>query len=243
MRKLAAILRRELAALFFSPVAYVTVVVFTAVSAWTFLQVVKEHIGEEEPLVTLLLVSILIWVPILITVICMRLFAEEKRSGTIETLMTAPVTELEVVFGKYFSALLFAVVSMVPAVANIYWLSLISPSIESVDIYALIGGCVILLLIIACCVSIGLVVSLLTRNQIVAAISCIAAICFPLFMKPLAVAIPIIPDSVVDYISIESHIIGFASGNLSLQVAVLYLSVAVLMLFASVRILESRRWL
>ncbi len=243
MRKCLAILRRELTALFLSPVAYVTVVVFVAASAWTFLQAVEENAGSDEPLAVILLVSILLWVPILVTVICMRLFAEEKRSGTIESLMTAPVSEAAVVLGKYVSAFVFACVALLPAVANIYWLALVSPGIESVDHLAVTGVCIILVLTTACCVAIGLLVSLLTRNQIVAAICCFAAVCLPFFVKSLAVALPVIPDGVVEYISIEAHVTGFAAGSLSLQVVALYGSAVALLLFASVRLLESRRWL
>lgn len=243
MRSFFAVFKREFSSLFLSPVAYVTAVVFVAASAWTFLQALKANVGADESLVMLLLVSIMIWVPILVTVVCMRLFAEEKRSGTIESLMTVSVSELSVVMGKYLSALLFVWMVIAPAVSMIYLLAYISPGIESVDNYALAGGAVILGLITICCVAIGLLVSLLTRNQIVAAICCFAAICTPFFLKSLVGTIPFISDGVVEYLSVEVHLLTFSTGGLSLQVAVLYLSVALLMLFASVRVLESRRWL
>jgi ABC-2 type transport system permease protein len=243
MRKWFAVVKRELGALFFSPVAYVTATVFVAASAWTFLQAAEAKTGSDDSIVLILLVSILLWLPILITVVCMRLFAEEKRSGTLEMLMTAPVTELAAVLGKYVSALVFVWLVLVPSVGSVYWLAHVSPGLDDVDPGAVVGGCMILGLISACCISVGLLVSLLTRNQIVAAICCFAAICVPFFVKPLAASVPIIHDGIVEYLSLEAHIMAFASGGLSLQVSVLYLSVTVLMLFASVRILESRRWL
>lgn len=243
MYKFRAILRRELGSLFLSPVAYVTAVVFVAATAWTFLQALEAKAGSDVSAVLVLLVSILLWMPILVTVVCMRLFAEEKRSGTIETLMTVPVSERAVVMGKYASALGFVWVVMAPSVACVYWLSALSPGIDGVDHAAVMGGCLILALVTGCCVSIGLLVSLLTRNQIVAAICCFVAICIPFFIQSLATAMPFVWDEVIDYISIESHVVGFASGWVSFQVVVFYLSVTALMLFASVRILESRRWL
>jgi ABC-2 type transport system permease protein len=243
MHKFLTIMRRELASLFLSPVAYVTAVVFVAASGWTFLQAVETKVGSDDSVALILVVSVLLWVPILVTVICMRLFAEEKRSGTIESLMTAPVTETVVILGKYVSSLLFAWVVIAPAISGVYVLSYISPGIESVDHGAVAGGCLILGLITACCIAIGLLVSLLTRNQIVAAICCFAAICIPFFIKSLAATVPFLSDAMVEYVSLESHVIGFSSGGISLQVVVFYLSVTVLMLFASIRILESRRWL
>ena len=243
MRDCLTILRRELGSLFLSPVAYVTAVVFIAASAWTFLQAAEVKVGSDDSIVLILLVSILLWMPILVTVVCMRLFAEEKRSGTLEMLMTAPGSETAVILGKYASALLFVWLVLAPAVASLYWLAYVSPGLEQVDHFSVAGGCLVLALITACCVAMGLLVSLLTRNQIVAAICCFAAICIPFFAKPLAASVPIIRDGVVEYLSIEAHLVLFASGGLSLQVGVLYLSVVVLLLFASVRILESRRWL
>jgi len=243
MRKFFAVFKREFSSMFLSPVAYVTAVVFVAASAWTFIKAVQINIGEDESLVMLLMVSVMIWVPILVTVVCMRLFAEEKRSGTLETLMTAAVSERCVVMGKYVSALLFVWLVLVPSVAGIYWLAYVSPGIGVVDHYGVVGGCILLGLVTICCVAIGLLVSLLTRNQIVAAICCFAAICVPFFMKSMVGTIPVFGDSVVEYISLEVQLLAFSTGSLSLQVVVLYLSVAVLMLFTSVRVLESRRWL
>jgi ABC-2 type transport system permease protein len=243
MHKFLTILHRELSSLFLSPVAYVTAAVFVAASGWTFLQAVETKVGSDDSASLILVVSILLWVPILVTVICMRLFAEEKRSGTIESLMTAPVTEAQVIFGKYVSSLVFAWVVIAPAIASLHVLAYISPGIERVDHSAVAGSCLILGLITACCIAIGLLVSLLTRNQIVAAICCFAAICLPFFVKSLAAAVPFLSDAVVEYVSLEAHVVGFSYGSISLQVVVFYLSVAALMLFASVRILESRRWL
>ena len=243
MRSFFAILMREISSLFLSPVAYVTAVVFIAASSWTFLEAVDVNTGGDDPLMMLLMISVLIWTPILVTVVCMRLFAEEKRSGTLETLMTVAVSERSVVLGKYIGALLFVWVVMAPAVAMIYVFSYISPGIDGVDVYSLAGGCVMLMLITLACVAIGLLVSMFTRNQIVAAICCFAAVCIPFFVKSVVFVVPAVGDSVVDYFSIEKQLTEFVSGVISLQVVVLYLSVAVFMLFTAVRVLESRRWI
>jgi ABC-2 type transport system permease protein len=242
VRKFFVIYKREFNSLFLSPVAYVTAMIFTAAASWTFIEAVQQNTGEDESLVMLLIVSVMVWMPILITVVCMRLFAEEKRSGTLETLMTAAVSERSVVLGKYFSSLVFVWLMMAPAMASIYVLVYLSPGIADVDLYGFLGVVLLLGLVSAACVSIGLLVSLLTRNQIIAAICCFAAICIPFFDKSVAVVVPFVSDNVIEYISVENHLLAFSSGSLSLQVVVLYLSLAVLMLFSSVRVLESRRW-
>lgn len=243
MRNFLILLRRELAAVFLSPVAYVTMALFMSAAAWTFLATVKDKVGESSYPEVLLFASILIWMPFLITIICMRLFAEEKRSGTIETLMTTAVAETPVVMAKYAGALLFCWLTIAPPIGALYVLAAASPGIAGVDGCAVLGGCAILGLISLCCTSVGVLVSLLTRNQIVAAICCFWAILAPFMVQPLMRAVPLFRQETIEQFSIEQHLTFFVSGTLSLQTAVLYVSVTVLMLFTAVRVLESRRWL
>ncbi len=243
MRSFWILLRKELAAVWLSPVAYVTMAVFMSATAWTFLQTVRAQTGRAEYPEALLFLSVLVWMPFLITVICMRLFAEEKRAGTIETLMTTAVAEWPVVLGKYAGALLFCWLALAPAVGAVYALAALSPGIAEVDGYAVAGGCLILGLVSLCCTAIGVLISLLTRNQIVAAICCFWAILLPFMVHPFMRAIPGFRHETLERYSLELHVTEFVSGTLSLHVAVLYVSVAALMLFAAVRVLESRRWL
>jgi ABC-2 type transport system permease protein len=243
MRSFLTLLRRELSAVYLSPVAYVTMALFTSAACWTFLATVKAQTGRSVYPEQLLFVSVLIWMPFLITVICMRLFAEEKRSGTIETLMTTAVGETAVVLAKYAGALIFGGVTIAPSIGALYVLAAMSPGIEGVDVYAVVGGCTILALVAICCTAVGVLVSLLTRNQIVAAICCFWAIFAPFMVQPFMRAVPLFRQATIERFSLEQHVSLFVSGTLSLQPAVLYLSVAVLMLFTAVRVLESRRWL
>ena len=100
MRNFFTIWHRELAGCFLSPVAYVTMVLFMGAAGGTFMTGVIRNEGSQATLPAILYSSIVMWGTVLVTVISMRLFTEEKRSGTIETLMTAPVTEAAVVLGK-----------------------------------------------------------------------------------------------------------------------------------------------
>lgn len=244
MRKFLTIWRRELAACFLSPVAYVTIVVFLAVSGLTFLWGVIKSEGTGEQLSPLLFGAIVVWLTVLVTVISMRLFADEKRSGTIETLMTAPITEAEVVLGKYAGALSFLLIVALPAVGCIFLLERLSPGIDFVDldIGAMLGGCLILFLISAFFVSTGLFISLMTRNQIVAAICCICAIWLALLFGHLVSTSPMGLEKFGEYVSATTHIEDFSRGSVDTRPIILYLSGTVFMLFAAVRVLESRRW-
>ena len=243
MRKLFTIWRREMTACFLSPVAYVTMVVFLAMSGWIFLQMVEGNVGTSELLPALLFkVIIFFWLPILVTVITMRLFAEEKRSGTIEALMTAPITETRVVLGKYFGALTFLLIVSVPAVASIFLLAFLSPGIDSVDIGAVLGGCLILFLVSGLCTSVGLFASLMTRNQIIAAICCFSGILLPLLAGHLISLLPVGSVEALEYISATTHVPDFARGSIDTRVIVPYLLGTAFVLFSAVRMLESRRW-
>lgn len=243
MRSFMTLLRRELSSVFLSPVAYVTIALFTSAANWTFLATVNAQTGQSVYPEQLLFVSVLIWMPFLITVISMRLFAEEKRSGTIETLMTIAIGETTVVISKYIGALIFGWITIAPAVGSIFVFCSACPGIPSVDIHAVMGGCAILALVSIACTAIGVLVSLLTRNQIVAAICCFWAIFAPFMVQPFMRAIPLFRHATIERFSLERHVSLFVSGTLGLQPAVLYLSIAVLMLFTAVRVLESRRWL
>lgn len=243
MRSFWILLRRELASVFLSPIAYITTALFMSASVWTFLATVQAQIGRQAYPEALFFISVLVWMPFLITVICMRLFAEEKRSGTLETLMTTAVGEVSVVIAKYVGALLFCWLAIAPSFAALYVLAAISPGIEGVDGGSMVGGTVFLGLISICCTAIGVLMSLFTRNQIVAAICCFWAIFVPFMVQPLMRAVPLFKVETVERFSLEQYVTLFTSGTLSLEAAVLYSSVAVLMLFTAVRVLEARRWL
>lgn len=242
MRNMFIIWRREFMAYFISPVAYVTITLFMVMTGWTFMQVLEENAGLDDPVTVLFFVSLFFWIPILVTVVSMRLFAEEKRVGTMEALMTAPVTETAVVMGKYAGALTFLLVVTSLSLIDLFLVVKLSPGIESLDMGAVVGGCIIVVLALGLCGAIGMFISLLTQNQIVAAIACFSAICFPFFARNLASFLPLLSDTVVEYVSIEAHIVDFARGFVSLQTLVLYLTGTVFCLFASIRLLESRRW-
>jgi len=245
MNNFGTIWRRELSASFLSPIAYVTMVVFLGVTNGTFLVAVLRNLGSYEPIAGILFAAIFLWLPILVTVTCMRLFAEEKRSGTIEALLTAPVTELEIVLGKYAAALSFTLLTVAPAVAAIFILERLSPGLRMADVDpgAIAAGCVILALLSAFLTAVGLLVSLLTKNQIVSAIACFCCVCTALMAGWLVSLVPGMPPELIQYISATQHIEEFTRGIVNADPFVLWGSGTVLLLFFAVRVLEARRWL
>ncbi len=242
MHSVWTVWRREWAACFLSPIAYVTLVMFLLLVNWTFWNAVGRHTGEVASLPLLWCVSVMLWLPMLVMVVTMRLFAEERRTGTLETLLTAPVSEWEIILGKYAGAVSFVVVVLVPAAAGLALLYAMSPGIRTLDGGSVVGAMLILLLVTLFCVALGLFCSLFTRNQIIAAISCLSGIVFPLLTGYFIKWLPFGSDRLVDYLLLESHVEDFARGSVDIRIVVLYLSATLFVLFASVRVLESRRW-
>ena len=245
MRKGLTIWRREVSAGFLSPVGYVAIVLFLAIGGWVFLQLAEGHSGTDESLVSLLVrVVVFLWLPVLATLITMRTFAEEKHRETIETLLTAPVTEAEVVLGKYAGALSFLLLVTLPALAGFFVLIHVSPglSMARLDWGALGGGLLFLVLMAANCVAIGLLMSLLTKNQVVAAMGCFAAILAPLVIGQALAATAAVPSWVADAVSADLHLKAFCRGLLDTRPIVFYVSVTAFLLFLSIRVLEVKRW-
>ena len=253
MRNFLVLWRKELATYFISMAAYITTVVVLIVTGLDFSFRAMLSRGEPLQLDDLSWLPTL-WVMVLMvaTILTMRLFAEEKRSGTIESLMTAPVTETEVVLGKYAAALTVFVVIFAPTASHIFILRRFSSGVASIDILAVACGYLMLLLIGAFYVSIGLLLSSLSRSQIVSAVSCFAVLCVlfllvssldQLVRDQAVTALQYKGARVLEYISAFRHVKDFSRGVLDTRPVVLYLSGIALMLFSTIKVLESRRWL
>lgn len=242
MRRFLVMWQKELIGHFLSSTAYLTMCVFLIVTGWTFVWVISKNEAPGDPLTVLIAISITIWMPIVITVVTMGLFAEEKRSGTLECLLTVPVTEWQVVLAKYAGALSFVVAMIAPTVSYLFVFPAIGLEMPATDIGSLAGCYSIIALIVGFCTAVGLLISLLTRHQVVSAIACFCAVCVPFVIGGLARSVPQPGRSVLEYVAADTHVLAFARGVIDTRPIVLYVSGTVLLLFLAVRVLESRRW-
>jgi len=172
------------------------------------------------------------------------MFAEERRHGTLETLTTVPVTEAQIVLGKYAGGLCFLLLVSAPAVAFIFMLDYFSPGIKGVDVGALLGGALILSLIIASCTAVGTVISLLTRNMIVSFVAISCGIWCLLLSGDMLTSIPGLGMSAgaAWIYSVAGQLDEFCRGSIDLRAVVMHVTGTALLLFVAVRLLESRRW-
>lgn len=235
MTSTGTIFQRELNAYFLSPIAYVVIAVFTVFSGYFFsvmLGLTQETTLRYSLAYTQFILSILT------PVITMRLMAEENKTGTIEPLMTAPVTDFEVVFGKFLAAWALYNVMIAPTTFYIAFLALVG----NPDYGAIIASYIGLILMGGLFVSIGLLVSAVTKNQIVAAVIGIVALLILLVIGLASAGNEGWLYSTLKYIGTYDHWETFTKGIVDTRDVVYYISFTALLLFIVVRIVESRRW-
>jgi ABC-2 type transport system permease protein len=242
------LLRRELAAYFLSPVAYVVAVCFLVLmglSFWMLLEVLSQGPASVGVMRMLMGESVFFWLALLVVVpaVTMRLFAEEWRSGTWESLMTAPVSEAMVVAAKYLAAWLFFGLLWLPTWSYPFLLARVAPQTGPVDWGVLLATYAGVLCLGGFYIAVGLLASSLTRNQSVAAMITLVAL-------TLLILTGFIPDyartpgvqAVGRYTSALVHMKDFSRGVLDTRVFVFYATLTAWVLFATVKSLEARRW-
>ncbi len=247
MKTFFTLWRKELAAYFLSPIAYVVMMFFLVVMGFSFWLLANVLVQGEAGVTMMreLFSSIFFWIAMLIVtpVLTMRLFAEEKRSGTIETLMTAPVTDPAVVLAKYAGALTFFIILWLPTAVYAVVLRGFSPLTAPFDLGPMLGGYLGAILVGAMYLSIGLFCSSLTSNQIVSAITSFALVSVAFFSG----FVPYVAHvewmrSAGEYVSSVAHMLDFARGAVDTRPVVFNLTMTALMLFATIKVVESRKW-
>ncbi len=240
MRNIVTLAQRELATYFFSPIAYVVLALFLALSGFFFGTRVFEPGGPAS------LRQLFEWIVPLIVffalpVVTMRLMSEELRSGTIESLMTAPVTDVEVILGKFFGVLVFYVAMLATTV--VHWIMIALYSTSGTDVGATLTGYFGLLLLGSLYLAVGLFFSTCTRNQVIAALASLVLLGFFMYL-PMLVAPQLTgaARAIVQHAWIQSHYDDFARGLIDLNHLLFFLSGIVFFLFLSVKVLESKRW-
>ncbi|MGL6072560.1 MAG: ABC transporter permease [Fimbriiglobus sp.] len=252
MFALISLIRREFAAYFLSPVAYVTMVVFLGGTGILFFFVMNGLTmsgpqGIEYPMQQLL-GNRLFWVifQFILPLLTMRLLAEERGSGTLEMLLTAPIRDWQVVVGKYIGSLLFYIVMTLPMVVflpvlmNLDW-STMKPGI---DPWPIVTTAIGFYSIGPMFLALGLFFSSLVKSQLVAALIAMVAKLFfivPVFILPELDANWLL-SKMLTYISIPDHFArDFTRGVVDTRHLALYTTVAVFCLFLTVVSLEVRR--
>jgi ABC-2 type transport system permease protein len=251
MRHVNALLSRELGAYFLSPMAFLVLLAVQVIAFFNFWELVdtlsqpqRELSSLRDPMTAYISSSPAFWIAILfgVPMLTMRLLAEERRSGTIETLLTLPVTETEIVVAKWLGGVLMFVMLLVPF--TLYLPFLYYQAKFDFDVGPLLALFTGLTTMGMMMIAIGLFMSSLTRNQIIAGIWTFVVLFLMVVLVPLVylfAARQHMPwADGARFMALLYQIQNFSVGQLDLRYLVLHLSVCTFMLFLTVKVLETR---
>jgi len=236
---------RELRAYFFSPLAYGVLASFLFINGITFATLIgflnNAPSAVGAPMEYFFGGTILFWLALAFVgpILPMRLLSEERRSGSLEILMTAPITETQVVVGKYLAALAFYVVLWAPTVLY----AVIVASYSDLDWGPLASSYLGVLGVGALFLSVGLFASGISRNQIVAALVGFALV-FALFILGLLEFLVNDPSlrQVLSYLNLIQHMEDFSKGIVDTRRLVYYVTSTAFFLFLTSRALAANKW-
>jgi ABC-2 type transport system permease protein len=237
MRNVTALTQRELAANFLSPVAYIVAAVFLVAVGYLFMTntLVEDAEASIRPLLDSMAWLLVFAIPLL----TMRVLADEFASGTIETLMTAPVTDVEVVIGKYLGVFLFYLALLVATLVHVILLFTFGATDVGVILYGYLG----MILIGSLYVSVGVFASSLTKHQLVAAILGMGVLSvFTLVVDAFASWGGGAWRVVLSYVNILHQFEDFSKGIFDTKAIAFFVSGTLFFLFLAVKVLESKRW-
>ncbi len=243
MRTFFVLWKREFAALFLSPIAYVMMMFFLLVTGCGFYWLVKENLELSRAVQGLMVV---IWACMLIVlpILTMRTFAEERKSGTFETLLTAPVRESSVVLAKFAGGLSFFLLMCAPTLLYLLVTRHLDPEMAALlDPGPVLGGYLVIGMIASAFIALGMLASALTSNQIIAAVSTFSIMSILFFgglFEPHLSKNVLVRD-VGGYLSSALHLMEAARGIFDTRTIMLYLSLTIFFLFATIRAIEARR--
>ncbi len=249
MRRFFTLFGREIGHYFHQPLAYVVLFFFVLLTSANFqftLKLLNRTDGQVSVMVAFFN-SPLFWFPFLLMfpLLTMRLFSEEYKLGTIETLMTAPVRDIQVVLAKFFGAFVFYMVLWIPSLLYFFifqWQAQLSAA-ETISSY--FGAYTIIALVGLFYLSLGCLASALTKNQIIAAMAAFALICLMFFLSLISFLFPTnspLLQEVTYYFSTLEHMAEFSRGIFDTRPIAYYVSMTLFTLFITYHVFQYRRW-
>lgn len=239
------VFRREINSFLSSLIAYIVIVVFLLVTGlfmWVFPDYSLLAYGYAT-LDQLFIIGPWIFM-FLIPAITMRFFSEEKRTGTLELLFTKPVTDLQIIVGKYLAAFVLVVFSVLPTLVYFLSIYLLAEPVGNVDSAGIVGSYIGLLLLGGTFVAIGLFASSLTDNQIVAFILGLF-LCFFFYAAFDSLSLLNLPNKtllIIEQLGMSAHFVALSKGVLDTRDLLYFLSLSAFFLALTKTVLEARKW-
>lgn len=228
------ILKRELSSYFTSPIAYIVSGLFIVFSSFLFFAIFFiQNRAELRQFFTNLPMLFAFFIP----AITMRLFSEERRNGSLETLLTLPVTSFDVVIGKYLAAFCFSLCMLVPTIAYVITVLIFG----KLDAGPLIGGYLGAVFLAASFSSIGLFASAVTKNQILSFFIAFSLCIFLALADSFLMFLPAPIVGLLQYFSAGSHFTSISKGIIDTRDLVYFVSLTAVFLTLTVKVLDTRR--
>lgn len=238
MGRILSIARREMQSYFNSPVAYIVLGVFLLLIGYLYFSTLfLTGFASLRNFFSVTPVLLVVFAPAM----TMRLIAEERKSGTIEHLMTLPVTDAEVVLGKFFAAMGTVCIGLLMTLPYPLSVALLTPPTLSMDFGPVVGGYLGLVFLSASFMSLGLFASALTRNQIVAFIIGLLVCFFFFFIDKFAILMPAALAPIFEYLSVDFHFGNIARGVIDSRDVLFYVSLTSIALMLTIYSLRARK--
>ena len=252
VRNILAIAGKELRSYFASPIAYVIIGLFALLFGWFFyvyLHVFVEqsqrmsmmgggNVNVNEQMIRGVLQNAAVIILFVMPMITKRTYSEEKRSGTIELLLTSPLTDFEIIIGKFLGAMgLFCAMLVVTMIDVAILFRLGNPEWRPIA-----AGYLGLLLMGGCFISVGLLISSLTKNQIVAGFMTFAVFLMLWVINWLADSSGPTGQAILSFLSITDHFDDFTKGIIDTKHLAYYVSFITFGLFLTAKSVDSERW-
>src|SRR6188768_822627 len=254
MNNILAIAHKELKGYFASPVAYIVIGFAAILFGWFFINLLyyfeqtsmqagggfngPQAVNVNEMLISPLFLNVAVILLFTLPLITMRTYAEEKRSGTIELLLTSPLTDVQIVLGKFLGGLVLYVAMLSVTVIHLGFLFIFgNPEWRPV-----LTGYLGLLLMGGCFLSLGLFISSLTKNQIVAAMATFGVFLMLWVISWISQFVGPTTQTVLRYLSLTEHFDDFAKGIIDTKHVIYYLSFMAFGLFLTAKSVDSERW-
>src|SRR5215475_9623320 len=254
MKGILAIYRRELGGYFVSPIAYIVIgfflfatgvifslILFSVMRDASMPQARQAPIDEPMYIIRSFVGFVGTYImPLLMPMITMGVYAEERKRGTMEMLMTSPITEFQIVIGKFSASLTFFVVMLAP---TLFYYLLVGPYSEPALPWRIVGaGYLGLFMLGAVLIALGSFISSLTENQIVAGVVTFIVFLLLIFLDLSMQDSTSAMADVFKYLSILQHHETFAQGVIDTSSVIFYVSAAAVGVFLTLRNLDSMRW-
>jgi len=255
MNNILAIAHKELKSYFSGPIAYIAIGLWALLYGYFFVAIMQFFVRQSmqmgqmgmqgpqtmnvnQQLIRPLLQNVTIMILFVMPMVTMRTYSEEKRSGTIELLLTSPLTDFQIIMGKFLGAMalyavMLAVTTIHIALLFVYGRPELKPILTAYLGLFLLGGCFI---------SMGLLISSLTKNQIVAGMVTFAVFLLLWIITWIGSFSGPTVDQLTQYLSIIDHLDDFSKGVIDTKHLIYYLSFITFGLFLTAKSVDSERW-